>query len=276
MPTPGAWLDALGGKETVDLVPLVDGGAGAESGWCTYPWGFDSPEVEVFCGGQNSKSPDAVAVWRQGFLVHFGFEQGPAQLNGAGRALLVNTIVYAARCAGDRPITRVESPFRTKKRAVMPREKARHYVGDGDGVRTWFCGAAESELAALPAAQRAERLRELEPYLFASEGNELDVDATLRGWQVGNRDVALLDRCVQALRGGGDDAANARQVLARYVPIGPGDAASAGAWSDWVAAHRTFVFFSDVGGYRWIVDPLAKARGVPTAELRGARRVAKG
>ncbi len=275
MPTPGAWLDALG-KDTVDMVPLVDGDDRGGAGWCTYPWGFDAPEVEVFCGGQNSKSPDAAAVWRQGFLMHFGFEESPAQLNEAGRALLVNTIAYAARCAGDRPITRVESPFRTRKRAAMPREKARSYVEDDKAVASWFCGAAETELASLPAAQRAQRLRELEPYLFAGAGNEFDADATLRAWRVGNRDVAMLDRCVQALRAGGDEAARAQQVLMRYVPEGPGEEATVDAWSDWVAAHAAFVFFSDVGGYRWFVDPLAKARGVPTAELRGVRRVAKG
>ena len=32
---------------------------------------------------------------------------------------------------------------------------------------------------------------------------------------------------------------------------------------------------SDVGGYRWFVDSLAKARGVPTNELQGSQRVAK-
>jgi hypothetical protein len=281
MPVPGAWLDELGGKETVDLVPLVDGdgGGGAGPGWCTYDWGFDAPDVEVFCGGQNSKTATAAAVWRQGWLVHFGFEQSPAQLNDAGDALLVNVIAYAARCAADRPITRVESPFRTKKRAVMPREKARRHVEDGKAVGTWFTGAAEEELLAVPAGARAARLRELEPFLVADAGSELDVDATLRGWGTANRDVAMLDRCVQALRAGGDDAARARAVLARYVPDGPGATGAAAddaeAWARWVEAHRSFVFFSDVGGYRWYVDALALARGTPSQDLRGTQRVAK-
>ena len=277
MPTPEAWVDALPGKETVDLVPLVDGkDAGAGPGWCTYPWGFDAPEVEVFCGGQNHKSPDAAAVWRQGFLVHFGFEQGPAQLNEAGRVLLVDTIVYAARCKDDPPITRIESPFRTRSRAALPREKARKYLDD-DGVKSWFCGAAEAELMALPAKDREQRFAELEPFLcaVAAERNEFDADATLRAWKVGNRDAAMLDRCVEALRAGGDEAAKAQRTLARYVPEGPGDAATADAWADWVKANRAFVFFSDAGGYRWFVDPLAKARGVPTAELRGTRRLTR-
>jgi hypothetical protein len=280
LPVPGAWLDELEGKDTVDMVPLVDAEPGAGPGWCTYDWGFDAPDVEVFCGGQNSKTATAAAVWRQGFLVHFGFEQSPAQLNDAGDALLVNVIAYAARCADDRPITRVESPFRTKQRAVMPRERAAKALADDKAVRSWFRGTAEAELLALPAAERAARFRELEPFLAVDATNELDVDATLRAWRVGNRDVAMLDRCAKALRAGGDEAARARQVLARYVPDGPraggaaGDgSAEANAWAEWIEEHRPFVFFTDVGGYRWYVDALAKARGVPTAELRGARRV---
>lgn len=275
MPVPEAWRDEFAGVKTIDLIPLVDGAAGEDAGWCTYPWGFDAPDVEVFCGGQNSKTSEAAAVWRQGFLLHFGFEQGPAQLNGAGRALLVNAIAYAARCAGDRPITRVVSPFRTSKRAAMPREKAANRLRDAEGLAAWCTGALATELAALPPEQRQPRFLELTPFLVAGDGNRLDVDADLRAWQVGNRDVAMFDRCAQALRAGGDEAARARSVLARYVPDGPGRAAPAADWLQWIAAHRSCVYFSDVGGYRWFVDALAQARGVPTSELRGSRRVAK-
>ena len=48
--------------------------------------------------------------------------------------------------------------------------------------------------------------------------------------------------------------------------------AAAEAWSAWIGAHRDVLFFSESGGYRWYVDPLAKRRGVPTAKLRGPAR----
>jgi hypothetical protein len=257
-------------------VPLVDGDdAGAGPGWCTYPWGFESPEVEVFCGGLNSKAADAAAVWRQGWLVHFGFEQGPAQLNAAGDALLVNTIAYAARCAGDAPITRVVSPFRTRQRALMARGNAAKALADDKALAAWFVGSVRDELAALPAGERAARFRAVEPFLRPDAGNLLEVDAELREWNVGNRDAALFARCEQALAAGGDDAARARRLLARYVPDGPGADAAAAAWTSWLARHRDALFFSDVGGYRWYVDALALARGTPSQDLRGTQRVAK-
>jgi hypothetical protein len=57
----------------------------------------------------------------------------------------------------------------------------------------------------------------------------------------------------------------------RFAPDGP-VGRDAGAWSQWHAAHAPYLFFSDWGGYRWYVDPLAKKRGVPAAELRGPAR----
>jgi hypothetical protein len=39
-----------------------------------------------------------------------------------------------------------------------------------------------------------------------------------------------------------------------------------------VAENRPYLFASDTADYRWYVDPLAKRRGVPSAELRGPKR----
>ena len=44
------------------------------------------------------------------------------------------------------------------------------------------------------------------------------------------------------------------------------------AWSGWYLAHEPYLFYSEWGGYRWYVDPLAKRRGVPTKDLRGSKR----
>jgi hypothetical protein len=156
----------------------------------------------------------------------------------------------------------------------MPREKARNYLKRREDLEAWLLGPIIAELAALPVDKRVERYRLLEPFLVTGEANRFAIDATLRAWNVGNRDPAFFARCEQALREGGDDAAKAKAALARYVPEGP-NGGDADAWSKWIAANRDCVFFSDVGGYRWFVDALAKARGVPTADLRGAGRVAK-
>ena len=64
----------------------------------------------------------------------------------------------------------------------------------------------------------------------------------------------------------------AAMVLGRYAPDGPGANAGAEAWAKWWQENSPYLFYSELGCYRWYVDPLAKKRGVPTKELRGAKR----
>jgi hypothetical protein len=83
-----------------------------KAGWCTYPDGFEeNPDIEVFCGGENEKMASAAACWRQGHLLHFGFEQSPAEMNEAGQRLLLNAIAYISRFTEDRPIAVTPSVF---------------------------------------------------------------------------------------------------------------------------------------------------------------------
>jgi hypothetical protein len=64
----------------------------------------------------------------------------------------------------------------------------------------------------------------------------------------------------------------AANVLARYAPEGPGAVADAAAWEKWWQENSPYLFYSELGGYRWYVDPLAKKRGVPSKDLRGPLR----
>src|SRR5262245_47582165 len=81
-PVPESWRDELAGAATVDLLPLVDGDADhGTPGWCTGRFGRDGPEFETMCGGVNTKQSTHAAVWRQGNLLHFGFEPAPSRLN---------------------------------------------------------------------------------------------------------------------------------------------------------------------------------------------------
>jgi hypothetical protein len=71
------------------------------------------------------------------------------------------------------------------------------------------------------------------------------------------------------------EEATARQavaLLARRIPEGPGAEASCAEWGRFLEANGSFLFFTETGGYVWLLDPLAKERGVPSRELRGVRR----
>ena len=93
----------------------------------------------------------------------------------------------------------------------------------------------------------------------------------------GHRRLApeFFERCLAALDRPGEACDRARGLLARYAPEGPGRDASASAWDGWWKANRDYLFFGEIGGYRWYLDPLAKLRGVPTARLRGPARASR-
>ena len=120
--TPDAWKHSFDDPK-VDILPLVDDlQRSYRDGWCVYTYEHvQAPELEIICGGVNAKTHMASAIWRQGNLLHFGFEQSPGELNGTGRALLVNSICYISRFTEDRPIVRTPKSFRPLDRGAVDR-----------------------------------------------------------------------------------------------------------------------------------------------------------
>jgi hypothetical protein len=201
--TPADFSDELEAKE-IKVLPLVADihQKRGMPGWCTHALDFARlPDVEFFCGGVNSQTPTSAGLWRQGNLLHFGFEQSPPEMNESGKQLLLNSIAYISRFTEDRPI------------AVTP-----------------------SVFAGPVARSRATLGRWLRVPSYSTDFGK-DVVASLK----------------------------------RYVPMGP-KSDSADEWDRWRKESEAFVFASDAGDYRWYIDPLAKRRGVPVAEMRGPRR----
>ena len=88
IPTPADFSDELKAKE-IEVLPLVADihQKRGMPGWCTHALDFARlPDVEFFCGGVNSQTPTSAGLWRQGNLLHFGFEQSPAGDERIGQA----------------------------------------------------------------------------------------------------------------------------------------------------------------------------------------------
>jgi hypothetical protein len=276
--TPEAWRNEVKEAE-VEVVTLVgDVDRSYRAGWCTYANDFnDLPEVEFFCGGINTKTPTAAGLWRQGHLLHFGFEQSPAEMNETGRNLLLNSIAYIARFTDDRPIAITPSVF------AGPVPPALRYP---EGIVT----REDRELKSLSNFVSAAEIRHLQgeerkeyaawfddarDFLRPGVSGKLEIDdeAKALGARLGK--PAFFEKTRAALKAGGVDSQRAFAVLGRYLPDGPGDKASAEEWRTWLRENEPYLFFSDAGGYRYYIDPLAKKRGIPSAKLRGAERASK-
>lgn len=264
----------------MDVLPLVsdlskdERKSGGQTGWITYSDDFnDFPEVEYFCGGINVKHPTAAGLWRQGNLLHFAFEQSPAELNQTGQALLLNAIAYISRFTEDRPIAKTPSVF------AGPYPRARAKVASTITNETIDLGylqyyLAPSTFAAVKKMDRAACRAWLAGdgrFLYPNKDGLLAVDEQLKRLGTAYDCPEFFAKATAALQRSGEAATQARRLLARFAPEGPGDG-SAEAWASWWKENRAYLFFSDGGGYRWYIDPLAKKRGVPTAELRGPAR----
>jgi hypothetical protein len=276
VPTPESWRQELAGK-TVDVLPLVrDRNQQRENGWCTYvDEHVQAPELEPICGGINEKSVKAGAIWRQGNLLHFGFQPAPDEMNEAGRALLVNCIAYISRFTEDRVIVRTPSVFVQEIR-LFDRDRLgrllRRRQADVDAALRYYVD--QNTLDALKGKNRDEVAawyKNARDYLHADPKGLLTVDAEARSAGLAPARPDFFEKALTALRKP-ESAAVAGTLLRRYAPEGPGMDVSPNAWQAWCEANKLALFFSDAGGYRWYVDPLAKKRGVATGSLRGAAR----
>lgn len=266
--------------DEVDVVPLVDDHrANYDAGWTTYENTLrEQPEVEFICGGINTKTPEAVGVWRQGHLMHFGFEQDPDKLNDTGRRMLLNSIAYIARFTEDRPIVYAPSPF-AGGGATRARSSLENWLKDKDYPLAFFNSAVDDTvIATVEKLTRDGLLTWFErnrAYLRPGADGLLIFDEEARSLEIAYDTHELFVRGIEALR---DDATRDRAaiLLARYAPEGPTSAdADADAWAQWFEDNRPYLFYAEWGGYRWYLDPLAKKRGVPTGELRGPARASR-
>lgn len=260
-------------SDTIEVLPLLKEGVKAGyPGWCSYGDTLkDQPEIEIFCGGINSKQAGAAGLWRQGNLLHWGFEPDPAEMNEVGRALFVNAIVYISRFSEDRVTIRTRSPFSGKRTAM--RSSAARWLAD-DKLLELAMGAIEPEKgvpADKPEAVRAW-FADNEQFLHDNGKGKLVVDADARALKLDWTKSDFFERALAHLDGKPDEASRAAAVLARHVADGPGGGASAANWREWLAANRPYLFYCERANYRWCLDALAKQRGVPTAELRGPAR----
>src|SRR5262249_2684640 len=82
-------------------------------------------------------------------------------------------------------------------------------------------------------------------------GNHFVVDEDVKQLGASNRKVDLLDRCVALLEAGKQPEV-ARRVLERYTTEKFADARE---WRAWLDKNRDRLFFSDVGGFKFRINP---------------------
>jgi hypothetical protein len=206
--------------------------------------------------------------------LHFGFECSPAKMNETGQALLINSIAYIVRFTEDRPIVRTPCVFVQGTRLFDRDAIGRRLEQPDADLNVLQYYVAKQTYDALKGKSRGEVqewFKQARDYLHADAAGLLTIDTDAQSFKVPPATIRFIEEAVSALSDAGRSAL-ARRLLNRYVPDGPGRDATRELWESWLSKNRPYLFFSDTGGYRWYLDPLAKSRGVSTASLRGAAR----
>jgi hypothetical protein len=218
-----------------------------DPGLVSDPYGFsDSPDAEVISSGENSKGPDAVALGRHGNFFLWGFAAQPSDMTPEARKCFVNVVHYIRQFDGRKPLVRKTS---------SGREWALVYAGylkqisDEQFLKQLFPEDLRKRFGKDPEKYVAYYKENLE-YLHRA-GNHFVVDEDVKHLGLSNRKVELLERCV-ALLEAGKEAALAQRILERYTSE---KFAEAGQWRTWLDKNRSRLFFTDVGGYRFVVAP---------------------
>lgn len=286
IPVPVAWSSVIKDSE-IEVLPLIDEPqTNASPGWCTYVTEHNQvPELEPILGGVNAKTPTAGAVWRQGHLMHFGFEESPAQLNANGRALLVNSICYIAQFVEDRPNVYTPSVFYSKKR-ILARDLIGRMAADPSRdldryLSAYLAPSLYAETKGLSHADLAAWFVKAEPFITIDDAGKFIIDGDAEGLGVLPAKIEFFESVLSMLEQPGVDHATAKALLKRYAPGGPVVELTVASdqwvaeWRQWLGENRDYLFFSDSGGFRWYIDRLAKRKQVPTEGLRMQDRATK-
>ncbi len=211
-------------------------------------YGFtDSPDAEVLVKGfNNGKEYGAVGVGRHGNFLQWGYSLPPSKMTEAGKKFFLNCICYISRFDGKRPLIRRTSSHRLNAlrlaalintikdknffSATFSSDLMKSYEGDPDGLVQHYRDNFE-----LIYRDRAFRID--------SELKALGMDS--------NRSLDTLERLIGLLQ---DDthADTARRLLRRYTNQ---SFQNADGWKRWFENNRDRIFFSDVGGYKFLVIP---------------------
>lgn len=198
-------------------------------------------------GYNRGKENGAVGVGRHANVLQWGFSAPPSRMTDAGRDFFVNCICYIARFDGKLPLIRRQSSDRFSgvrliKGAVQnpndqfyarlfPDDLMKKFRGDPDGMFNHYM-------------RRYELIyRENGAYAIDTELQSLGIES--------NRKPQTLQTLIALLRDE-EKSALARKLLRRYCAE---TFETPDQWQAWFTKNHDRIYFTDVGGYKFLVVP---------------------
>ena len=248
-----------------------------DPGLVSNPYGFaDSPDAEVISSGLNSKGPESVALARHANFFLWGFSASPKDMTPEARKCFVNAVCYIKKFDGQRPIVRKVGRGYTRQGALWEAYYLRHVFDEAafkselpESLRNDAQKYARYRAAAMrmvdgcypkelrrafgndPEKYIAWTKENLEYLRFEGDDAKTVIDPDVKRLGLSNRKIELLYRCVAMLKRG-EDPDLALRILKRYTTE---DFVTARDWESWLGANRDRLFFTEIGGFKWVVAP---------------------
>lgn len=213
-------------------------------------FGFtDSPDAEILAYGYNTgKEYRAVGIGRHGNILQWGYSGPPSQMTPAGRQLFLNGLWYIRQFEGRTPLVRRSASERTHALTLAgiitavaeDRKQFFHRI---------FPASLYDRYGQDPTGL-AKRYQDHLDLVYYDEVFHIDPDLKALGL-TSNRSLATLEKLI-VLLGEPDHSEKAQLLLRRYTHE---SFAIPEQWGRWLEENRGRIFFSDVGGYKFLVAP---------------------
>ena len=236
-------------------------------GMVARPWGYvDAHDSEYISSGVCAKTIDAVAIGRHGNFLHWGFAASPEYLTDEAKQVLANAIVYISRFNGKGMLVRKYTERIATREYVKELKHLARREPYEERVQ-WALEAGQTPMTFEEYLSRYEKeafdvlgtdidrypayYDENLPYFYGGEGSYvLSIDGDCKEWGLDNHDPALLDKAISCLEKG-VETERAGRILSRYTLC---SFDSPKEWRSWFRKYRKKLFFTESGGWVFMID----------------------
>lgn len=210
----------------------------------------ESGDAEVLAPGFNTaKEYGAVAVGRHANFLQWGYAGSPSKMTEAGRKFFINCIAYISAFDGKTPLVRPKSAHRTN--AVWYASLIKK-VKDKGFFDSTFSAELMEEYKDNPDALVKYYWDNFE---LIYKDKVFRIDTELKSLGIGsNWSMSTLEKLI-ALRSDQTSGDTAQKLLTRYTEQ---SFTGATQWRRWFESNKGRIYFSDIGGYKFLVVPPGK------------------
>ncbi|MCK0131652.1 hypothetical protein MWU59_09070 [Flavobacteriaceae bacterium F08102] len=169
------------------------------------------------------------------------------------------------QAAGEELSQREKMILNSDPQKIKTREE---YLEKNIGRNKW------AKITGLDTLAIRKYLKDNRPYFFSEPDGfyDLNVDEDIKSLQIANTDINVLDKAISMLENG-TETTKAKRILLRYTLE---NFPTAKAWRTWFNKNKSNMFFSEVGGFVWMIDDAdANPKVRPRSEKEIAALISK-